>query len=88
MEGEILLAGRDLREYDPDALRRSIAVVSQNTYLFSGTVRENLLLARPEASENEMVAAARQAQIHDIHPILAARVRYLDRGTRFAVERR
>jgi len=35
-----------------------------NTYLFSNTVRENLLLARPEASEDEMVAAARQAQIH------------------------
>ena len=62
--GDILLDGRDLREYDPDALRRSIAVVSQNTYLFSNTVRENLLLARPEASEGEMVAAARQAQIH------------------------
>jgi ATP-binding cassette subfamily C protein CydCD len=63
-QGDILLDGRDLREYDPDALRRSIAVVSQNTYLFSNTVRENLLLARPEASEGEIVAAARQAQIH------------------------
>ena len=64
-DGEILLDGRDLRGYDPDALRRSIAVVSQNTYLFSGTVRENLLLARPEASESEMVDATRRAQIHE-----------------------
>jgi len=64
-EGEILLDGRDLRAYDPDALRRSIAVVSQNTYLFSGTVRENLLLARPEASEYEIIEATRQAQIHE-----------------------
>jgi ABC-type multidrug transport system fused ATPase/permease subunit len=63
-EGDLFLDGRDLREYDPDILRRSIAVVSQNTYLFSGTVRENLLLAHPEATESEMVAATRQAQIH------------------------
>jgi ATP-binding cassette subfamily C protein CydCD len=62
--GEILLDGHDLREYDPDALRKSMAVVSQNSYLFSGTVRENLVLAHPEASEAEMIAATRQAQIH------------------------
>jgi ATP-binding cassette subfamily C protein CydC len=41
-----------------------MAVISQNTYLFSGTVRENLLLARPEASEIEMLEATRLAQIH------------------------
>jgi thiol reductant ABC exporter CydC subunit len=62
--GEILLDGRDIRKFDPDALRKSMAVISQNTYLFSGTVRENLLLARPEASEIEMLEATRLAQIH------------------------
>jgi ABC-type multidrug transport system fused ATPase/permease subunit len=63
-EGEILLDGRELRHYDPDNLRRSIAVLPQNTYLFSSTVRENLLIARSEASEDEMIEASRQAQIH------------------------
>jgi ATP-binding cassette subfamily C protein CydC len=64
-QGRILLAGRDLREYDQEELRRLIAVVSQHTCLFNATVRENLLLARPEATETEMIRAAQQAQIHD-----------------------
>jgi ATP-binding cassette subfamily C protein CydC len=64
-QGEILLAGRDLRQYDQEELRRLMAVVSQHTYLFHATVRENLLLARPEATEAEMIRAAQQAQIHD-----------------------
>jgi thiol reductant ABC exporter CydC subunit len=69
-QGEIFLDGSDLRAYDPDALRKAIAVVAQNTYLFSGTVRENLLIARPEVSESEMVEAARQAQIHTFIELL------------------
>jgi ATP-binding cassette subfamily C protein CydC len=64
-QGRILLAGRDLREYDQEELRSLMAVVSQETYLFNATVRENLLLAKPEATEAEMIRAARQAQIHD-----------------------
>ncbi len=64
-EGRILLGGRDLREYGQEDLRRAIAVVSQRTHLFNTTVRDNLLLARPEASQADLVAAARQAQIHD-----------------------
>lgn len=63
--GQILLNGRPLNEYSPEALRQSIAVVSQNTYLFAATLRDNLLLARPEASEAELVRAAQQAHIHD-----------------------
>jgi ATP-binding cassette subfamily C protein CydC len=63
--GRILLGGRELREYDQEDLRRAIAVVSQDTYLFSATVRENLLLARPEATEAEVISAAQQAQLHD-----------------------
>ncbi len=63
--GRILLGGRDLGTYPEEELRRLVAVVSQHTHLFNTTVRENLLLARPEASEEEMVAAARQAQIHE-----------------------
>jgi len=64
-QGEILLAGRDLRQYNQEELRCLMAVVSQHTYLFHATVRENLLLARPEATEAEMIRAAQQAQIHD-----------------------
>ena len=63
--GRILLGGRDLGTYPEEELRRLVAVVSQHTHLFTTTVRENLLLARPGASEEEMVAAARQAQIHE-----------------------
>jgi ATP-binding cassette subfamily C protein CydC len=46
-------------------VRRNFAVVSQNTFLFNGSVRENLLLAKPKAAEAEIIQAARQAQIHD-----------------------
>lgn len=62
--GEILLDNHDLRAYDPAILRDSMAVVSQNTYLFTGTLRDNLLLAQPQASEADIVDAARKAQIH------------------------
>lgn len=62
---QILLCGLELGRYDEQSLRSSAAVVSQNTYLFNTTVRENLLLGRPNATEEEMVQAARQAQFHD-----------------------
>jgi thiol reductant ABC exporter CydC subunit len=63
--GRILLAGRELKLYGQDDLRRSVAVVSQHTHLFNATVRENLLLGRPEASDQEIIQAAREAQIHE-----------------------
>lgn len=62
-EGRILLGGRDVRQLDPEEVRRSMAVVAQDTHLFNATIRENLLLARPGATEEEMVGAARQAQL-------------------------
>jgi ATP-binding cassette subfamily C protein CydCD len=64
-QGHILLNGQELRRYDQEELRRTMAVVSQHTHLFNATVRENLLLARPGAAETEIVRAAQQAQIHD-----------------------
>ena len=64
-EGEIWLDGRELRECDQEAVRRRIGVVSQYTYLFNATVRENLLLAQPDATEAEVIQATQQAQIHD-----------------------
>jgi thiol reductant ABC exporter CydC subunit len=63
--GRIELGGRDLRSYTPEEVRGLISVVSQQTHLFNTTVRENLLMARPEATTEEMVEAAHQARIHD-----------------------
>jgi ABC-type multidrug transport system fused ATPase/permease subunit len=62
-EGQILLAGQDLARYTQETLRRGIAVVSQHTHLFSGTIRDNLLLARPDATQDQLEQAARQAQL-------------------------
>jgi ATP-binding cassette subfamily C protein CydC len=63
--GRILLDGHELGTYREEDLRRLVAVVSQRTHLFNATVRDNLLLARPDATEEEMVEAARRARIHD-----------------------
>lgn len=63
--GRIFIDGRDLREYSPDEARRFFSVVSQSTHLFNATMRENLLLARADVTESEMIDAARYAQIHD-----------------------
>jgi ABC-type multidrug transport system fused ATPase/permease subunit len=64
-EGSIRLDGRDLREYTLDSLRGQISIVLQDVFLFYGTVRQNLLFGRPEASEEQLVAAAKAANAHD-----------------------
>lgn len=64
--GSILLAGQDLRAYRPEEWRAQLSVVSQRTHLFNASIRENLLLARPDASEAEMVEAVRHAQLEDL----------------------
>jgi ATP-binding cassette subfamily C protein CydCD len=63
--GVVRVGGEDLRSLDPDALRREIAVVHQDTYLFHGTVEDNLRLGKPDATEVELEAAARDANAHD-----------------------
>jgi ATP-binding cassette subfamily C protein CydC len=63
--GSIRLGGHELREYRPDDVRAMITVVAQDTYLFNGSVRDNLLLAAPDASDAEIVAATREAQLHE-----------------------
>lgn len=63
--GKIWIGERELRELAQEDVHRLVAVVAQEAHLFNATVRENLLLARPGASEAEMVEAARQARIHD-----------------------
>ncbi len=63
-EGEILLDGRDLRDFRQEDIRACLGVVSQDTHFFNGSVRENLLLARPDATDEQIGRAARGAQIH------------------------
>jgi len=63
--GRILLDGIDLRRIDPDALRHRIGFVPQENILFTGTVRDNIAWGKEDASMEEIVEAARRAQIHD-----------------------
>jgi ATP-binding cassette subfamily B protein len=65
LSGSVRLDGRDLRELRLCDVRREITLVDQSPYLFQATVRENLLYGRPDASEAEMIEAARRAAIHD-----------------------
>ncbi|EGW39488.1 thiol reductant ABC exporter subunit CydC [Desulfosporosinus sp. OT] len=64
-EGQIDLGGYSLRDYTPEDVRGFIGVVTQRTHLFNATIRENLLLAKPEATEDELIQAAQQAKLHD-----------------------
>ncbi len=60
--GAIHLAGRPITDYSVDSVRRAMALVSQDIFLFDGTVRENIVLGRPDASGEEIERAARLAQ--------------------------
>lgn len=63
--GRILLDGQDIREVTLRSLRRNIGIVMQDSYLFAGTVAENISYGRRDASREEIIAAARQAHAHD-----------------------
>ncbi len=63
--GRILVDGHDLREVQLESLRSQIAVVLQDTFLFNTTVRENLLYGKPNATDEELVAAAKAAYAHE-----------------------
>ncbi|MFK9091654.1 ABC transporter ATP-binding protein [Bacillus salipaludis] len=60
-EGRILLDGRDIRDYTRDSLRRCFGFVLQDTYLFSGTIKENIKYGKPDASDEEVEQAAKMA---------------------------
>jgi ATP-binding cassette subfamily C protein CydCD len=68
--GRVLIGGRDLKTLDPEAVRRMIAVVHQDTYLFHGTVEDNLRLGKPDADQEEIEAAARDANAHEFISLL------------------
>ncbi|QTD96868.1 ABC transporter ATP-binding protein [Streptomyces cyanogenus] len=63
--GRVTLDGVDVRDLDFDTLARAVGVVSQETYLFHASVAENLRFAKPDATDEELHAAAKAAQIHD-----------------------
>lgn len=64
-EGRILVDGIDLKEYDLAAYHRQIGVVLQETFLFAGTVLSNIRFAKPEATEREVILAAKAANAHE-----------------------
>ncbi|MBL1100347.1 ABC transporter ATP-binding protein [Streptomyces coffeae] len=63
--GRVLIDGVDVRDLDFDTLARAVGVVSQETYLFHASVADNLRFAKPDATHEQLVAAAEAAQIHD-----------------------
>jgi ATP-binding cassette, subfamily B, bacterial len=65
-EGRVLIDGHDVRDLTLASLREHIGIVFQDTFLFHASIRENLLYARPEASDEAMVDAARAAYMHDL----------------------
>jgi ATP-binding cassette subfamily B protein len=65
-EGAVLVDGADVRSVDLDSLRRQVAMVSDDAFLFSATLRDNIAYARPEASDEEVVDAARRAGLAEL----------------------
>jgi ATP-binding cassette subfamily B protein len=63
--GRILLDGHDVRDLDLFWLRSNIGIVTQDTYLFNGTIRENLLYANPASADKHIIQACKKANIHD-----------------------
>jgi len=63
--GEVMVDGINVRDLDEDSLLADISIVPQETILFSGTIRDNISYGRPDASESEVIAAAKIAQAHD-----------------------
>lgn len=63
--GQIFLDGVDLNDYNTDFLRKNIGLVLQKNHIFKGTIAENILYGKPEASHSEIIEAAQQAYIHE-----------------------
>ena len=63
--GSIRIDGQDIRTLTAESLRRAVGIVQQDVFLFNGTIRENILYGRLDATEEEMLEAARRANIHE-----------------------
>ncbi len=72
-EGSITYDGIDIKLIQKDALRKSLGIVLQDTHLFSGTIRDNIRYGKPDASDEEVIAAAKLANAHDF-------IRHLEHG--------
>ncbi len=88
--GKVLLDGRDIATLNRTWLREQISVVSQDLILFNTTVRENILYSRPEATDEDVIAAAKKAHIHDEITALPDGYETIvgERGTQFSVGQR
>lgn len=64
-EGKILVDGRDISKITLDSLRRNIGIVQQDVFLFNGSIRDNILYGRLDATDEEVIEAAKRANIHD-----------------------
>lgn len=64
-EGQVLIDGHDVRDVTLESLRQRIGIVLQETVLFSGTIRDNIAYGRPDASDEDIIAAARAAAAHE-----------------------
>ncbi|MBQ1234531.1 MAG: ABC transporter ATP-binding protein, partial [Oscillospiraceae bacterium] len=64
-DGAVLIDGKDIRTLTLDSLRKNIGIVQQDVFLFVGTIKENILYGRPDATDEEVYEAARRANIHD-----------------------
>ncbi|MCB0237521.1 MAG: ABC transporter ATP-binding protein, partial [Anaerolineae bacterium] len=64
-EGKVLIDGHDIREVQLESLRSQIGIVLQETTLFTGTIRDNIAFGKPDATQDEVVAAAQAAAAHD-----------------------
>ncbi|GLR12057.1 putative ABC transporter ATP-binding protein [Chitinimonas prasina] len=69
-QGRILIDGQDIAQVTQDSLRRQIGMVTQDTSLLHRSVRDNLLYGRPDASDEQMIAAARRAEAHEFIELL------------------
>ena len=65
ISGSITVDGRDIRTVTQQSLRRNIGILQQDVFMFAGTVRENIRYGRPEATDEEIVEAAKRARIHE-----------------------
>ena len=80
--GCITLDGSDIRQFTLESLRRQISIVLQDVFLFHGTVRENILFGRPDATEQEVIAAAKIANADGFISALLRWLRHPDRRAR------
>jgi subfamily B ATP-binding cassette protein MsbA len=79
-EGQISIDGRDLREFELKSLRKAMGIVSQDTFLFNASVRENIAYAKPDASQEEIVEAAKGANAYEFIEKLGWDTQIGDRG--------